>query len=102
MAGRIVRLFVAVLAVAVIAPAASSAAPKKRRIKTTVQSQASDAKQVKESYVRLYAPLPAEDGARPPACDWIGYLRFRHAKGPTLAKKADAVFVTMPGIFAGA
>jgi hypothetical protein len=52
--------------------------------------------------VRLYAPLPPADGARPPACDWIGYLRFRSARGPRTARKADAIFVTMPGIFAGA
>ncbi len=72
------------------------------RIEIPVRSASPDARIVKESYVRLHAPLPAADGAHPAACDWIGYLRFRSAKGPRRAIKADAIFVTMPGIFAGA
>lgn len=90
------------LALVLAMPAAAAAAPKKRRIETAVHSHAADAKLVKESYVHLYAPLPSDAGPRPPACNWIGYLRFRDARGPKSAKKADAVFVTMPGIFAGA
>src|SRR4051794_27590917 len=84
------------LAFALALPASAAAAPKKRRVETVVHSRASDAKLVKESYVHLYARLPSEDGPRPPGCDWIGYLRFRDAHGPKRAKKADAVFVTMP------
>src|SRR2546423_6522477 len=79
------------------APAAAAT-----RVESPVQSAAPDAGLVRESYVRLYAPLPASDGARPAACDWIGYLRFRNANGPSTGWRSDAIFVTMPGIFAGA
>jgi hypothetical protein len=72
------------------------------RIEVPVHSTSPDARQVRESYVRLYAPLPAADGPRPAACNWIGYLRFRSAHGPHKASRANAIFVTMPGIFAGA
>ena len=90
-------------AAALAAPPADAAAKKPpRRIETKVRSLSADARQVKESYVSLYAPLPASAGPRPKACDRIGYLRFRDARGPRKARKADAVFVTMPGIFAGA
>jgi hypothetical protein len=86
-------------------PAASAAAVRhgpRTRIETPIRSAAPDRRVVRESYVRLRAPLPASDGPRPPACDWIGYLRFRAVHGPRSAWRADAVFVTMPGIFAGA
>jgi hypothetical protein len=99
---RVAAAAAAIAPLAVALPATATAAPKKTRVETAVRSKAPDAKRVKESYVHLYAPLPASDGSRPPGCDWIGYLRFRDARGPKRAKKADAVFVTMPGIFAGA
>jgi hypothetical protein len=83
------------------APAVDAKKPP-RRIEVKIKSQSADAKQVKASYVSLFAPLPADAGPRPKACDRIGYLRFRDAGGPQKARKADAVFVTMPGIFAGA
>jgi hypothetical protein len=67
-----------------------------------VQSASADASQVAASYVSLRFRLPPEAGPRPPACDWITYLRFRDAGGPRKEKDADAIFVTMPGIFAGA
>ena len=57
---------------------------------------------VQESYVHVYEPLPKADGPHPAHCDWLGYLRFRHAGGPANPSNADAVFVSMPGIFAGA
>jgi hypothetical protein len=95
---------VALAALLALGGGVASAAAKKppRRIEVKVRSLSADAKQVKESYVSLYAPLPASAGPRPKACDRIGYLRFRDAHGPRKARKADAVFVTMPGIFAGA
>jgi len=67
-----------------------------------VKSAAPDARQVKESYVRLRFRLPKDAGPRPPSCNWISYLRFRDPAGPQKSRKADAIFVTMPGIFAGA
>lgn len=72
------------------------------RIEVPVHSKSADANRVTESYVSLLAPLPASDGPRPKACDRIGYLRFRDAGGPRRASDAAAIFVTMPGIFAGA
>jgi hypothetical protein len=99
------------LAVLAIASPAGAVAKKKHatgakapvtRIEIPVRSEAPSRKRVKESYVRLRSPLPADAGPRPAACDWISYLRFRDARGPRKATKADAVFVTMPGIFAGA
>src|SRR5437763_12071157 len=43
------------------APATSAAAPAphRKRIETVVRSSAPDARRIAESYVRLYAPLPA-------------------------------------------
>jgi hypothetical protein len=81
-------------------PAGAATGP--TRIETPVASSSPDAGQVEESYVQLYAPLPESDGAHPAGCDWIGYLRFRSAGGPAIGWQADAIFVTMPGIFAGA
>jgi hypothetical protein len=69
---------------------------------TPVDSLAPDASTVLESYVSLYAPLPTSDGTVPPACERIGYLRFRNAAGPTDSADADAIYVAQPGIFEGA
>ncbi len=71
-------------------------------IETPVESTAPDASQVLESYVSLYAPLPAADGPHPAACDRIGYLRFRDADGPSNPVDADAIFVAQPGFYEGA
>jgi hypothetical protein len=57
---------------------------------------------VAESYVQLYDPLPASDGPVPPACNRIGYLRFRSTAGPASSLNADAVMTLMPGDEAGA
>src|SRR5438034_10029424 len=91
----------ALLALALAVPGAQAAKPRKR-IEVKVRSAAPDGRAVKESYVSLFAPLPASDGPRPAACDRIGYLRFRDARGARKVRKAAAIFVTMPGIFAGA
>ena len=87
------------LALARATPAAAAPAP---YIETPIASTAPDAAQVSESYVSLYAPLPASDGPRPAACDRIGYLRFRAADGPTDPTQASAIFVAQPGIFEAA
>jgi len=98
---RLLTLAALVLAAAMPCPAvASKSAP--ARIEVPVSSRAPDAQVVRESYVSLYAPLPAADGPHPAACDRIGYLRFRWARGPRNWNRADAIFVVMPGIFAGA
>jgi hypothetical protein len=95
------RTFATLLVLALLTAAPASSHPA-RRIEVSVQSKAPDARIVRESYVSLYAPLPASDGPHPAACDRIGYLRFRSARGPLAPSRADAVFVIMPGIFAGA
>src|SRR4051812_7411777 len=84
------------------APVADAARKPPRRVEVKIRSLSADAGKVRASYVSLDAPLPESAGPRPKACDRIGYLRFRDARGPRKARKADAVFVTMPGIFAGA
>jgi hypothetical protein len=71
-------------------------------VKIPIHSRAPDARQVRESYVSLYDPLPAEDGPRPAACNRIGYLRFRSAEGPANPASANAIFVAQPGIFESA
>ncbi len=86
---------VALLAVPAVAPAAST------RTETAVRTPAPDARVVRESHVRLHAPMPESSPAHAEACDWISYLRFRHAGGPRRASRADAVLTLMPGIFAG-
>ena len=65
-------------------------------------SAAPDAQLVRESYVRVFDPLPESSGAHPEVCDWIGYLRFRSAKGPRRSQDADAIVVIIPGFLGGA
>ncbi|MGW2240806.1 hypothetical protein, partial [Streptomyces sp. NPDC001759] len=57
---------------------------------------------VAESVVRVKAPLPASFGARPAACDWLSYLRYRSTDGPAASADADRVLVAQPGILEGA
>jgi hypothetical protein len=104
MGGRGCTAVVAAAATLALAVPCANAAPHKpwKRVETKVQSASADASQVTASYVSLRFRLPPEAGPRPPACDWIGYLRFRDAAGPRKERDADAIFVTMPGIFAGA
>jgi hypothetical protein len=80
-------------------PAPASA---QSREETPVKSIATDAKLVKQSYVRLRDPLPAGTAAHPEACDWISYTRWRNAKGPSRSTKAHSVIVLMPGFLGGA
>src|SRR5688572_20109319 len=88
------------LSVLLLAPAAADAAT--TRTERAVRTPAPDARIVKESHVRLYAPMPESSPEHSEACDWISYLRFRHADGPRRSPRADAVVTLMPGIFAGA
>ena len=107
MSGRTFRGVTAPLCAAValvIATPSALAAPHKpwKRVETKVHSASADASRVAESYVSLRFALPKAAGPRPERCNWIGYLRFRDAGGPSKERDADEVFVTMPGIFAGA
>jgi hypothetical protein len=91
-------LIAAVIALVALPGAASAAAS---RTETVVRSPAPDKRIVRESYVRLRAPMPESSPAHAEACDWISYLRFRHRRGPRRSPRADAVIAMMPGIFAG-
>ena len=57
-------------------------APDRIRTERLVRSTAPDAKIVRQSYVRIWAPLPDSAEPHPKACDYLGYLRYRHARGP--------------------
>jgi hypothetical protein len=96
-------LAAAALAALAIAPAVAAAAPKPGKlVEKRVHSVAPHHRQVRESLVRVYDPLPANVGAHPATCDWIQYLRFRSARGPQEAKHADLIYTIMPGFLGGA
>lgn len=73
-----------------------------KKVERPIRSAAADASRVEESYVRLHEPLPESAGPHPARCDWISYLRFRSVDGPRVPSRADAIFVSMPGLFGGA
>ncbi len=56
---------------------------------------------VTRTAVTIDAPLPSSLAA-PPACQELHAYRFRRAGGPASPSDADAVFVAMPGVLAGA
>ena len=94
------RAAVAGVWLALISAAPAGAAPEVTE--TAVHDEAPDAKKVELSYVSIRDPLPESVGPHPEACDSIGYLRFRHRRGPVEAKRADAVITLMPGFLGGA
>ncbi|MGW2327773.1 hypothetical protein ACWC5C_18635 [Streptomyces sp. NPDC001700] len=71
------------------------------RTETGVVS-ASAVRGVTETVVRVKVPLPASFGARPAACDWLSYLRYRADDGPQASADADRILVAQPGILEGA
>ena len=96
------RSLIWLIALAGLVLPASAPAATKNRTERVVRSLAPDAKIVRESFVRLRAPLPEDAPAHPARCDWITYLRYRHARGPRRAKRAHAVVVLIPGFLGGA
>ncbi|WP_055711628.1 hypothetical protein [Streptomyces torulosus] len=95
----------AALAVLLTTGALTGAAPDARgataRTETPVTSSG-PADGVTETVVRVRAPLPASFGARPAACDWLSYLRYRATGGPADSADADRILVAQPGILEGA
>ncbi|MFC8678117.1 hypothetical protein ACFUEN_36195 [Streptomyces griseorubiginosus] len=83
---------------AITGTATGSASAGSARTETAVGSSGG----VTETVVRVKAPLPASFGARPAACDWLSYLRYRSSAGPASAADADRVLVAQPGILEGA
>src|SRR3954454_17453021 len=91
-------MVIAGLATFALSPAAARAHPNPgTQVSRPVHSAAPDADIVKESFVRVYKPLPKRDGPHPKACDWISYLRYQIAERPYSPSRADAVFVIIPG-----
>ncbi|WP_218577180.1 hypothetical protein [Phytohabitans rumicis] len=82
----------------VVAPTASASV---ERDETPVRS-GSPVSTVVETVVRVKIPLPASAGARPAACDWLSYLRYRHRDGPAESSAADKILVAQPGVLEGA
>jgi pimeloyl-ACP methyl ester carboxylesterase len=95
-------LVAAIVALAGATSADAARAKPGKRVEHVVHSRAPDRKRVRESFVRVYAPLPKSAGAHPARCDWVSYLRFRDARGPRRPSRADAVFVIIPGFLGGA
>jgi hypothetical protein len=95
----------AVLAVLLTTGTLTAAAPGAQadgtRTETPVTST-SPVTGVTESMVRVKVPLPESAGARPAACDWLSYLRYRSAGGPAASADADRVLIAQPGILEGA
>ncbi|MFI5675380.1 hypothetical protein [Streptomyces cellulosae] len=95
----------AALAALLTAGALTAVAPGARaqgaRTETPVTTTA-PADGVVESVVRVKVPLPASFGARPAACDWLSYLRYRSSAGPAASADADRILVAQPGILEGA
>lgn len=88
-----------ILALALLSPAPAAAAA---RTEQPLHTPAGPYEAVTKSVVTLDAPLPADAAAAPAACQHLRYYRYRHVTGPDDPQEADAVFVSMPGIFGGA
>ncbi|MFF5363264.1 hypothetical protein ACFY4I_28365 [Streptomyces scabiei] len=89
------------LTVGALTAAAPDARGAQTRTETAVAST-SPVRGVTETMVRVRAPLPASFGARPAACDWLSYLRYRSSGGPAASADADRILVAQPGILEGA
>ena len=50
----------------------------------------------------IYAPAPRGNGAPPPECDYIHYLRYRPQTADGLPKQVRAILVLLPGYGGGA
>ncbi|MBO9534142.1 MAG: hypothetical protein J7513_14320 [Solirubrobacteraceae bacterium] len=94
---RLVRTSLLVAA-SLLTPASALAAERVEEPFTSASPQAD----VLPSLVKIKVPLPANTAAHPAACDWLQYVRWRSADGPTSSMDADAVAVLMPGILEGA
>jgi hypothetical protein len=92
---------VAAMVLAAVPPVPLAATAAAGRTETPVES-GSPVTDVLETAVRVRVPLPASVGPHPAECDWLSYLRFRHADGPARAADADRVLVAQPGILEGA
>lgn len=86
----------AVAAVAAFACAAPALASTEQALPANAKFPA-----VTRGVVTIDAPLPSSLGA-PPACQELRAYRFRRTGGPASPSDADAVFVAMPGVLAGA
>ncbi|TQJ86144.1 hypothetical protein [Streptomyces sp. SLBN-31] len=92
----------AALAALLTTGALTAAAPNAHAGGARTETPVGTAAGVTESVVRVKVPLPASFGARPAACDWLSYLRYRSSAGPAASADADRVLVAQPGILEGA
>ncbi|MER8007089.1 hypothetical protein [Streptomyces sp. NPDC094149] len=92
----------AALAALLTTGALTAAAPNAHAGGARTETPVGTAAGVTESVVRVKVPLPASFGARPAACDWLSYLRYRSSAGPAASAGADRVLVAQPGILEGA
>ncbi|MEU6139743.1 hypothetical protein ABZ848_05195 [Streptomyces sp. NPDC047081] len=92
----------AVLAVLLTAGTLTVAVPQAQGENARTEAPAGAVGKVTESVVRVKVPLPASFGARPAACDWLSYLRYRSSDGPATSADADRILVAQPGILEGA
>ena len=58
--------------------------------------------EVSTTLEKIYSPLKGVAATAPDICDNIQFLRMKHRDAPDAASEADAVFLMMPGILAGA
>ncbi|MGI5452245.1 hypothetical protein ACQEWB_03460 [Streptomyces sp. CA-249302] len=92
----------AALAVLLTAGTLTVAVPEAQGDSARAETPVGAAGGVTESVVRVKVPLPASFGARPAACDWLSYLRYRSSDGPAASADADRILVAQPGILEGA
>ncbi|MFC8513396.1 hypothetical protein [Streptomyces sp. NPDC057257] len=92
----------AALAVLLTAGTLTVAVPEAQGETARTETPVSSVGSVTESVVRVKVPLPASFGARPAACDWLSYLRYRSSDGPAAPADADRILVAQPGILEGA
>ena len=83
-------------------PAEAGASPSKTQRSEEVYESSSPIGGVVSSVVRHRVPLPASVGPHPKRCDWLSYLRFRSAGGPSDPKAADRILIAQPGVLEGA
>jgi hypothetical protein len=89
------------VAPAAASPAPPSGSPALDRTETPYNTTF-DQQDVAASVVSLHIPRPAGSKPHPEQCDWVSYLRFRNASGPTDPDEADRILVSQPGVLEGA
>ncbi|KAL9934103.1 hypothetical protein V8E36_007185 [Tilletia maclaganii] len=86
----------------VLLPGGVSVAAGTKRKETSFTTSSKDTF-VKTSVVSLLIPLPERVNVTVPAeCQYLSYIRYRHASGPSTSTSADRILSFQPGTLAGA